>query len=115
MWYLTSPDVRSIISKSIRRLLLHLLLVPVSLNHQNPFNMSLPTADFSESLFQCVLIDVGNMMSQTILVKIVQSPKPTNQLKFRRLSSSLTFSFSVKILKHDIPTAMIIMISQKMI
>ena len=70
---------------------------------------------FTELLFQYVLMDVGDVMSQIISVKIVQSSKSINQLRFRRLSSDLMISFSVKILRHNIPAAVMMMISQKII
>ena len=111
MWHLTSLAVRGIASGSIRRPLLRLLLAPVLLGHQNPFGMTLPTASFTELLFQHVPMDVGDVVSQAISVKTVQSPKPTNQLRFRRLGPSLTISSPVKILKHNIPAAVMMMVS----
>ena len=106
MWYSTSLNMRGIASESIRKPLFHLLLVPVLLGHQNPFNMP---------LFQHILMNVENVMSQAILIKTAQSLKLTNQLRLRKLSSGLTISSSVKILRHDIPAAVMMMVSQKMI
>ena len=98
--------MRGIINKLIKRFLFHLLLVLMLLNHQNPFSML---------LFQHILIDVENVMNQTISVKTAQSLKSTNQLKLKRLSLSLTISFSVKILKYNISAIIMMMIFQKMI
>ena len=98
--------MRGIASGSIRRPLLRLLLVPVSLGHWNPF--SIP-------LFQHVLMDVEDVVSQAILVKTAQNLKLTNQLRLKRLSLNLMISSSVKILRHDIPAVVMMMISQKMI
>ena len=106
MWHLTSLDVRGTTSRSIRRPLLHLLLVFALLGHWNLFGML---------LFQHILIDVGDVISQTILVKTAQSLKPTNQLRSRKLSSDLMISSPVKILRHDISAVMMMMIPQKMI
>ena len=114
MWHLTSLSVKSITSESIRGPLLCLLLAPALLGHWNPFSIRLPTTGFPKLQFQHVLIDVGNVVSQTISVKIAQSLKPTNQLRLRRLSPSLTISSPVKILKHNTPVTMITIISQKM-
>ena len=115
MWYLTLLIMRGIINKSIRRPLLCLLLVPVPLNHWNPFSMICLTISFARLLFQHILMNVEDVVSQAILIKIVQSPKLINQLRFRRLSSSLMISSLIKILRHNIPAAVIIMVSQKMI
>ena len=106
MWYWTSFAVRGITSRSIRRLLFCLLLVPVLLSHQNPFGML---------LFQHVLMDVGDVVSQAILIKTAQSLKSTNQLRLRRLSLSLIISSLIKILRHNIPAAVMMMVPQKMI
>ena len=69
MWYLTLFNVRDIISKLIKKNLFHLLLVSVLLNYQNPFNMILFITSFAESLFQHVLINVKDVVSQIISVK----------------------------------------------
>ena len=115
MWHLTSLNMKGIASELIRRPLLHLLLAPTSLDHWNPFDMTLLIISFAELLFQHVLINVGDVVSQAISVKIVQSPKLINQLRFRRLSPDLTISSFIKILRHNIPAAVMMMISQKMI
>ena len=115
MWHWTSLAVRGITSGSIRRPLLHLLLVPVLLGHWNPFSMTLPTMSFTELLFQHVLMDVGDVVSQAISVKTAQSLRPTNQFKSRRLSLSLIISSPVKILRPNIPAVVMMMVSQKMI
>ena len=114
MWYLTSLSVRRIASESIKRPLLCQLLVSALLGYWIPFSMTLLTVSFAELLFQHILMNVGNVVSQAILVKIVQSLKLTNQLRFRRLSSDLTISSPVKILRYNIPVTMIIMVFQKM-
>ena len=114
MWHLTSLGVRSIISESIRRPLFHLLLALMLLGHQNPFNMRLPTTGFPELQFQCVLMDVGNVMSQAISVRIAQSLRLTNQLRLRRLSLGLMISSPVKILRPDISVVVMMMVPQKM-
>ena len=113
IWHSISLNVRSITSKSIRGPLLHLLLTPTPLDYQNPFSMRLPTVGFPEPLFQCVLMNVGNVVSQTISVKTAQSLRPTTQLKLRKLNLSLMISSSVKISKHNISAA-VMMIPQKM-
>ena len=115
MWYLILLAVRSIASGSIRRPLLHLLLAPVLLGYQNPFSMILSTVSFTELLSQHVSMDVGDVVSQAISVKTARSPKPTNQLRSRRLSPSLMISSPVKILRSDIPAAVMMMVPQKMI
>ena len=114
MWHLTLLAVKGIASGLIRKSLLHLLLVPMLLNHWNPFNMTCLTASFARPLFQHVLMNVGDVVSQAISVKIVQSLKLINQLRFRRLSFDLIISSPVKILRHDIPMAVMMMILQKM-
>ena len=114
MWCLTSPNARGTVSGPLRRPLLCLLLAPVLLGHRNPFSMTLPTTGFTEPLFQPVPMDVGNVVSQAILVKTVQSPKLTNQLRLKRLSSDLMINSLIKILRHDISMAVMMMISQKM-
>ena len=106
MWHLTSFSVRGIASESIRRPLLCLLLVSVLLGHQNLFSML---------LFQHVLMNVGDVVNQAILIKTAQSFKLINQLRLRRLNSDLMISSPVKILRHDIPAVVMMMISQKMI
>ena len=113
MWHQTSLIVRGIASRSIRRPLLYLLLVPMPLGHQNLFGMILPTTSFTEPLFQHILMNVGDVVSQAILVKIVQNPKSINQFRLRRLSSGLTISSPVQILRHDIPVTVMMMVSQK--
>ena len=105
MWHPISLNVRGIASRSIRRSLLHLLLISTSLNHQNPFSIS---------LFQHIPMNVGNVVNQAISVKIAWNPKSTGQLRSRRLSPGLTISSSVKILRHNTSAAVIIIISQKM-
>ena len=70
---------------------------------------------FAEPLFQHVSIDIENVVSQITLVKIVQSLKSTNQLRFRKLNFDLTINSSVKILKHNILTVIIMIIPQKII
>ena len=115
MWYLILFTVRDIISKSIKRSLFHLLLILTSLSYQNLFSIICLTVNFIESLFQHILMNVEDVVSQAISVKIVQSPKSINQLRFKRLSSDLTISSFVKILKHNISAAVIMMISQKII
>ena len=113
MWYWTSLAVRGITSGLIRRPLLHLLLVPVLLNHQNPFGMTLPTASFIKLLSQHILMDVEDVVSQAISVKTAQSLRLTNQLRLRRLSPSLMISSPVKILRPDIPAVVMMMVPQK--
>ena len=105
MWYPTSLSVRGIASGSIRKPLLHLLLVPALLGHWNPFGML---------LFQHILMNVEDVVSQTILIKTAQNLKLTNQLRLRRLSPDLMISSPVKILRHDIPVIMMMMVPQKM-
>ena len=114
MWYLTSLGMRGIASESIRRPLLYLLLASALLDHQNPFSMTLSTVNFIKLLSQHVLINVEDVMSQTISVKTAQSLKLTNQLRLRRLNLSLTISSPVKILRYDISAVVMMMISQKM-
>ena len=77
--------------------------------------MTFLTTSFAKLLFQHILMDVGDVVSQAILVKTVQSLKPTNQLKFRRLSSGLMINSFIKILRHNISAAVMMMIPQKMI
>ena len=113
MWYLTSPNMRGTISKPPRKPLLHLLLAPALLGHQNPFSMILPTTSFTELLFQHISMDVEGVVNQVTSVKTAQNPKSTNQLRFRKLSSSLTISSSVKILKHNISAAVMIIFQKK--
>ena len=110
MWCLTSPDVRSTVSRPPKRPLLCLLLAPAWLSYWNPFSIILPTASFAEPLFQHVLMNVEDVVSLVTLIKTVQSPKLTNQLRFRRLNPSLTISSSVKTLKYDTSAAVITMI-----
>ena len=105
IWHPTSLSMRGIASRSIRRPLLHLLLVPASLGHQNPFGML---------LFQHVLMNVEDVVSQAILVKTAQSLKPTNQLRLRRLNPGLMISSPIKILRHNIPAVVMMMVPQKM-
>ena len=114
MWYLTSLSIRGIVSKLIKKPLFHLLLIPASLSYQNPFSMTLLIMSFAELLFQHVLMNVEDVVSQIISVKTAQSFKSTDQLRLRKLSSSLTISFSVKILRLNIPAVVMMMISQKM-
>ena len=115
MWHLTSFAVRGIASESIRRPLFCLLLALMLLSHWNLFSMIFLITSFIKPLFQHILINVEDVVSQIISVKIVQSPKPTNQLRFRRLNPSLIISFLIKILRHNISAAVMMMISQKMI
>ena len=114
MWHPTSLSVRGITSESIRRPLLCQLPAPAPLDHWNPFSMTLPTVSFTKPLFQHILMNVGDVVSQAISVKTAQSLRPTNQLKSRKLSPSLTISSLIKILKHNIPAAVMMMIPQKM-
>ena len=81
------------------------------LNYWNLLNIIFLIINFAELLFQHILINVENVMSQTILIKIVQSFKSTNQFRFRKLNSDLTISFSVKILKYNISAAVMMIIS----
>ena len=60
-------------------------------------------------------MNAEDVMSQTILIKTAQNFKLINQLKFRKLSSDLMISFSVKILKHNILVTVMMIIFQKMI
>ena len=115
MWHLTSLDMKSIISRSIRRSLLYLSLIPASLNYQNLFSKTFLITSFTELLSQHILINVENVMNQTISVKIAQSLRSINQLRLRKLNSSLMISFSIKILRHNIPAAVMMIISQKII
>ena len=115
MWHQTSLIMRGITSRLIRRSLFCLLLVSTLLSHQNPFSMTLLTVSFIKSLSQYVLMNVLDVMSQIISVKTAQSFKLTNQLRLRRLSSSLTISSLIKILRSNIPAVMMMMIPQKMI
>ena len=101
MWHLTLLSVKSIINKLIRRFLFCLLLIPMSLSYQNPFDML---------LFQHVLMNVEDVMSQIISVKTAQSFKSINQLRLKKLSPSLIISFFVKILRHNIPAVIMMMI-----
>ena len=111
MWHLILLDVKSIINESIRRPLLHLLLIPILLGHQSPFSITFPIMNFTELLFQHVLINVEDVVSQTISVKTAQNFKSTNQFRLKKLNLSLTISFSVQILRHNISAAVIIIIS----
>ena len=115
MWHQTSLIIRGIISELIKRFLLHLLLTSASLNHWNLFSMTLLTVSFIKSLFQHILMNVEDVMSQAISVKTAQSLKSTNQLRLRRLSPDLMISSLIKILRSDIPAAVMTIISQKMI
>ena len=115
MWHLILLNVKRVISKSIIKFLLHLLLVSVLLNHQNPFSIILPTVSFIKSLFQHILMNVEDVINQTILIKTAQSLRLINQLRFRKLSLSLIISSFIKILRHNISVVVMIMISQKII
>ena len=66
---------------------------------------------FVKSLFQHILMNAEDVMSQIILIKTVQSLKLTNQFKLKRLSSDLMISSSVKILRHNNIVIMMMMIS----
>ena len=72
--------------------------------------MTLPIINFTESLFQHLLINIKDVMNQTILIKIVQSFKLINQLKLRKLSSDLTISSFIKISRPDILAVIMIII-----
>ena len=111
MWYLTSLNVRGIASESIKRPLFCLLLAPALLGHWNPFSMRLPTTGFPEPQFQHILMNVGNVVSQIILVKIAQSPKLTNQFRLKKLNSGLIISSFIKILRYDTSAVVMMMIS----
>ena len=111
LWHLTSSDTKGIVSRLLKRPLLHLLLASALLDHWNPFGTSLLTVSFAKLLFQHVSINVEDVVSQTISIKIAQNLKSTIQLKSRRLSLSLTISSSVKILKHNILAAVMTIIS----
>ena len=115
MWHQTSLTVKGIASRSIRRPLLCLLLAPVLLGHQNPFSMTLPTTSFIELLSQHIPMDVGDVVSQAILIKTAQSLRLTNQLKSKRLNPSLMISSPIKILRPNISAVIMMMVSQKMI
>ena len=93
-----------------QKALLYLLLAPTLLDHWNPFGMTLPTASFIKPLFQHVLMNVKDVVNQIILVKTAQSLRLTTQFKSRRLSLGLMISSPVKILKYDIPVAVMMMI-----
>ena len=110
MWHQTSLTMKDITSESIRRPLFCLLLVSVLLGHQNPFSMTLLTMSFVELLSQHVPMDIEDVVSQAILIKTAQSLKLTNQLRLKRLSSDLMISSPVKILRHNIPAAVMMMI-----
>ena len=113
IWHLTSFNAKGIISRSFKKPLFHLLLILMPLNHWNLFSMRLLITSFIKPLFQHVLMNAGNVMSQIISVKTAQSFKSTNQLKLKRLSSSLTISSPVKILRLNISVAVMMMVSQK--
>ena len=69
------------------------------------------TVNFTELLFQHILINIENVTSQTILIKIVQSLKSINQLRFKKLNSGLIISSFIKILRYNILVVMIMIIS----
>ena len=68
---------------------------------------------FTEPLFQHISMNVEDAVNQTTSVKTVSSLKLTNQLRLKKLNLNLTISSSVKILRHDIPAAMMMIVSQK--
>ena len=115
MWYLISFVIRGIVSRLIRRPLFCLLLASVLLNHQNLFSITLLITNFIELLSQHILMDVKDVMDQIILIKTAQSLRLTNQFKLKKLSSNLTISSPIKILRPNIPAVMMMIISQKMI
>ena len=68
------------------------------------------TMSFTEPLFQYILMDIEDAVSQITTVKTVLSLKLINQLKLRKLSLSLTISSSIKILRHNISAAVMMII-----
>ena len=78
MWHLTLLTVKDILSKLIRKSLLCLLLASVLLSHQNLFSMTLLTINFIKLLFQHILMNVEDVVSQAILIKTAQSLRLIN-------------------------------------
>ena len=70
---------------------------------------------FIKLLFQHILINIEDIMSQTILIKTAQSFKLINQFRFRKLNFNLIINSLIQILRHNIPAVVIMIIFQKMI
>ena len=55
-------------------------------------------------------MNVENAVNQIILIKIAQSLKLTIQLRLKKLNSDLTINFLIKILRHKISAAVMMIV-----